>query len=90
MGLLKDKPYKTLLPLLFPLASHFLFTTPPHERARPPEDLAGFVEGQGKPCRVVTLEHSLLEAVEWGTHICICGSLYLLGALRGRLVQLAA
>lgn len=84
-GVLTDKDAEQMLGLLAPHARRLLLTTPPSPRAQDPTGLLRFLEG----CEGVEVEPDpgkaleRLLAVGEGTMV-ICGSIYLVGVLRGR------
>jgi dihydrofolate synthase/folylpolyglutamate synthase len=84
-GVLGDKKVPEMLPPLARRSGRVILTRPPGNRAVPPGELAGWVEGT--PVEVVedsvqALERGLEGAREEGVPLLICGSLYLVGELR--------
>ncbi len=81
LGVLQDKDWPELLPLLAPLAAEFLCITPDSPRALPAETLAAAINGvPAQACE--SLEEALRLADASGLPCCACGSLYYIGYLR--------
>ena len=85
-GVLADKDYQDMLSLLAPRARTIVLTAPPNPRAKDPAELAlllGSREGvvvEPDPAR------ALARALALGGEILVvCGSIYLVGEIRGRL-----
>jgi len=89
-GVLADKDAAAMLSALAPRASRLVLTTPPTPRARPPETLVPLLP-TGSPAEVVpdpaaALDRALAAALEAGADtLVVCGSIYLVGAVRGLL-----
>jgi len=85
-GVLADKDYQDMLSLLAPRARRIVLTAPPNPRAKDPAELApllGRREGvvvEPDPARA--LERALALG---GEILVVCGSIYLVGEIRGRL-----
>jgi dihydrofolate synthase/folylpolyglutamate synthase len=85
-GVLGDKDYGDMLALLAPRARRIVLTAPPNPRAKAPAELApllGDREGvlvEPDPGRA--LDRALALA---GEILVVCGSIYLVGEIRGRL-----
>lgn len=81
MGVMADKDYTDILALMEPLAERFITLAPDSPRAMPPKELAAMI-------KTVPAEaaNSIGEAValarEYGTPVCVFGSLYYIGAVR--------
>lgn len=88
-GILKDKPYKEIIGRLSKCASVIIATQPESKRALTAAELADCVMDKGK--EVLILENcyeAIDKAVEMASKddiVCVTGSLYLIGALRGYL-----
>jgi dihydrofolate synthase/folylpolyglutamate synthase len=80
-GVLRDKSYAGMARLLAPLAGRVILTEPASPRALPPQRLRRFF--RGRRCRVEPdPERALAVAKKYKTTIIVCGSLYLVGAMR--------
>jgi dihydrofolate synthase/folylpolyglutamate synthase len=83
-GALADKPVAEMLPPLVARAATVVLTTAPSPRAVPAAQLAGLASG-----RAVIVEpdpsRALAHALRGAAPLLVCGSLYLVGAVRGRL-----
>jgi len=87
-GVLDDKEAEGMLPLLAARAGRLLLTRPPGGRGRDPEELVGLLP-EGREAEVVAdaeaaLGRALSAAGEARTLV-VCGSIYLVGAVRGLL-----
>lgn len=79
-GALADKDAGEMLDLLTPRARRIVLTTPPSERARPPEQIA---EQLGYPAEVEPDPGKALDrALAGATPLVACGSIYLIGEIR--------
>lgn len=86
LGVLADKDYSSMAGELLPLAREFFTVTPDSERAMPAGELADHLRGRGAratPCGTVRegLDRALAAAGPRDT-VCVCGSLYMIGAAR--------
>jgi dihydrofolate synthase/folylpolyglutamate synthase len=85
-GVLADKAVAEMLDLLVPHVRTLILTTPPSPRAKDPAELARLLEGRPdviiEPDPAKALDRLL--ALE-GEIAVACGSIYLIGELRGRL-----
>lgn len=85
-GVLDDKDADLMTAALAPLAASFTVTRPPSPRARDPEEVAALIPGAEV---VEPVDAALFEvearAQREGGWVVACGSLYLIGALRGLL-----
>jgi dihydrofolate synthase/folylpolyglutamate synthase len=87
-----DKDLASMITALKPIASAFIATSVPHERARSADQLAAEikrmvgvpVEAFASPVAAVT------RALELGRRAVACGSIYMIGPLRGRLIDSGA
>lgn len=90
VGILKDKDVEEMVRLLAPAVGAAVCTRPLSPRAAEPERLARAFVACGRPARTV---EDLREALELARKlagvrglVCVCGSLYLVGAVRSFLV----
>lgn len=90
-GILGDKDVDKMLEILMPMADGVVTTLPDSPRAMAPELLAEKVR---KYCHKVEVESDPIKAVYKGLSmvgqngmVCVCGSLYLIGAIRPYLVR---
>ncbi len=86
-GALADKPAAAMLELLAPQASALILTTPPSDRAMPAADLAAF--SPLADTRIVADPSAALELareIAGSGTILVCGSLFLVGMARSRLL----
>ena len=87
-----DKDLKNMIGALAPVASSFIATTVPHARARAAEDLAEEirqltsvpVDAAAPP------EAAVARALQHSKRAVACGSIYMIGPLRGRLIEAGA
>ncbi|MDI3281469.1 MAG: folylpolyglutamate synthase/dihydrofolate synthase family protein, partial [Bacillota bacterium] len=90
VGILKDKDVKEMVRLLAPVVGAAVCTRPPSPRAAEPEQLAGAFAACGCPARAAEEPREALELARKlaGAQglVCVCGSLYLVGAVRPLLV----
>ena len=91
IGMLDDKPYRSILKLLVPVSDRVIFTRPTINRALPPETLQASAATLRRPSRVIpeagdalayALETAAAEEV-----ICVAGSLYLVGDVKSAIAQ---
>ena len=83
-GVLGDKDVADMLGPLAKRARRIVLTTPASDRARPPEELAALLPGREVEV-VPDLEQALERALQPGTRLVVCGSIYLIGEVRKRL-----
>ncbi|HUO86850.1 MAG TPA: Mur ligase family protein [Thermoanaerobaculia bacterium] len=86
-GALADKDAGEMLAALAPLAGELILTRPPHERGRAPDTLRATLprgsRAEDEPDHAVALERALAVAGDRGADtVVVCGSLYLVGAVR--------
>jgi len=87
-AVMRDKDVPGILAPLLPFASPLVLTAPPMERAMPPEAIADVVRRAGT---VAGLEvepdpgAALERAWTHGPTVCVCGSIFLVGDVLGRL-----
>jgi len=73
---------------LLPFASPLVLTAPPMERAMPPEAIADLARRTGAVAGMeVEPDHGAALERAWahGPTICVCGSIFLVGEVLGRL-----
>jgi dihydrofolate synthase / folylpolyglutamate synthase len=87
IGVMRDKHAGAILSHLVPLASTVVCTEAPTARALPSADLAAVArDTPGAPTDVRTIADpaaALEDACRPGSRVVICGSIFLIGALRG-------
>ncbi|HMB52855.1 MAG TPA: folylpolyglutamate synthase/dihydrofolate synthase family protein [Thermoanaerobaculia bacterium] len=88
-GVLDDKEAERMLPLLAERAGKVVLTRPPGDRGRDPEELVGLLP-EGCEAEVVAgvedaLQRALATAGRAKTLV-VCGSIFLIGAVRGQLL----
>lgn len=86
MAVSGDKPIDSILQTLLPLGQAVVFTAPRSSRTPPvdPSELARRAEELIETIQVEPkAERALVQAKELGDLICVCGSLYLVGEVRG-------
>jgi dihydrofolate synthase/folylpolyglutamate synthase len=83
IGILDDKPYKTMLKDLLPYCKKAILTRPKIDRALPPEKLYEIAGQMMSDIRIIPdVDKAILHAVESASPddaICIAGSLYVVG-----------
>ena len=87
-----DKDLQNMIAALAPVAASFIATTVPHARARTAEQLAAEIRGlvsvpvvaAGSPLDAVA------RALELSSRAVACGSIYMIGPLRARLLESGA
>jgi dihydrofolate synthase / folylpolyglutamate synthase len=86
-GVLKDKKYGEMVKRLCPLADEVIITLPDTDRAVPPEALQSIISKYCRKTEVVTKPiDAFRKAISVATAddlICVCGSLYLVGEVKG-------
>lgn len=88
-GVLADKDWSAMLEEILPLAKEFYTIAPESERAMSASDLAGCLAGRG--ARAIPCESAgeglnrALAAAGPEDAVCVCGSLYMIGAVRSLL-----
>ena len=90
-GVLTDKNAAEMLGALVPHARRLILTTPPSPRALDPASLLSYIKGMGD----VEVEPDPAQALDRllagdGEILVVCGSIYLIGELRGRLTAISA
>lgn len=89
-GLLGDKEAESILPPLAEVARGVVLTRPPHGRGRDPGELAPLLAAEGRAAAAVEpdLDRALDRALGLGGEtLLVCGSFYLVGAVRRMLRQ---
>jgi dihydrofolate synthase/folylpolyglutamate synthase len=93
-GAMRDKDLTEIAATLFPAARHLILTRPANPRAAQPDELARFIPSGFNSGRL-TLAASSAEALEAarrltppGGLVCVTGSLYLVGEIRQREIEL--
>ena len=93
-GVLKDKKYGEMVKRLCPLADQMIITLPDSERAVPPEVLLPVVTKYCRKTEVVMKPidafWKALSSAAADDLICVCGSLYLVGEVKGYLASSSA
>ena len=84
-GALGDKDVSEMLVPLAKKARKIILTTPASDRARPPEELASLLGGREEVEVVPHLGQALDHALQPGTRLVVCGSIYLIGEVRKQL-----
>lgn len=90
-GVLTDKDAAEMLGALAPHARRLILTTPPSLRAQDPAGLLPYLKGMGN----VEIEPDPARALERllagdGETLVVCGSIYLIGEVRGRVIAILA
>ena len=85
MGVMADKDYAHILPLVTPLAARFICLTPDSPRALPAAALAARIEAVPAETAAGPGE-AIAQARSYGDPVCAFGSLYYIGALRALLL----
>jgi dihydrofolate synthase/folylpolyglutamate synthase len=87
-----DKDLKNMIGALAPIASAFIATTVPNARARSAEDLARAIgELTSVPVEAISSpEAAVARALEQSKRAVACGSIYMIGPLRARLIAAGA
>lgn len=91
-GVLRDKDAGRMLAALEPLAATLTLAAPSSPRARIPEDLLDLLPAAARAKATViagdiaAVEHALARAAGEGGWVVVCGSLYLVGAVRAWLL----
>ncbi len=83
-GALRDKDVGEMLPLLGGGATRVVLTTPASPRAIPPEELLSLLP-EGSAEVVPDPRDALVAALDSARPVVVCGSLYLVGAIRAEL-----
>jgi dihydrofolate synthase/folylpolyglutamate synthase len=91
IGVMRDKNVAEIASTLLPHVSSVTATAAPTPRAIPPEDLARHLRAAG--ARDVVVEHDPARAIdrafEKAQFVCVAGSIFLVGAVRGGLKRRA-
>jgi dihydrofolate synthase/folylpolyglutamate synthase len=85
---MRDKDVEGMLRALLPAVGEVVVTTPPTPRAADARELAARVRALARGRRVEVVDEPLAAvelALEYGHTICVAGSIYLAGAVRGAL-----
>lgn len=85
-GALSDKDAGGALASLLPIAGRVVLTTPPAARGRPAASLRDAI-GDREPIVEPDPRRATLAALELGRPVLVCGSIYLVGAVRRMLRQ---
>jgi dihydrofolate synthase/folylpolyglutamate synthase len=86
-GVLTDKDAAEMLAALAPHARRLILTTPPSPRAQDPAGLLRFLEGQENVEVEPDPERALDQLLSGdGEILVVCGSIYLIGEIRGRVM----
>ena len=84
-GVMADKDYVTMYPMLMPYAERFLCVTPDNPRALPAKDLRKFLRSRGADAEACkSIQEAAEEAVKAyrnGSSVLCCGSLYMMAEL---------
>lgn len=89
MAALSEKDARGMIEPLLPLADEVIFTQPGSARTAPasPEELARWARSKGKPSSAVADSRQAVELASERAGddglVCVCGSLYLVGEVRG-------
>lgn len=84
-GVLADKAVPDMLALLAPHARHLILTTPPNPRAKDPAEVAALLGDRPGVIVEPAPERALERLLALGGEVAVvCGSIYLIGELRGR------
>jgi dihydrofolate synthase/folylpolyglutamate synthase len=90
-GVLADKAVPEMLALLAPHARHLILTTPPNPRAKDPAEVAALLGNRPDMTLEPDPERALERLLNLGGEVAVvCGSIYLIGELRGRVRERAA
>jgi dihydrofolate synthase / folylpolyglutamate synthase len=83
-----DKDLRNMIGALAPIASTFITTTVPHARARSADELAGEIRQlTAVPVEAAdSAEAAVARALEQSKRAVACGSIYMIGPLRARLI----
>lgn len=86
IGILDDKPYRSMMKLLLPCCRRVILTKPVINRALPPETLYEAAKGLVEEIKVIpSVKEALLYAMETAgpeETICVAGSLYVVGEVK--------
>ncbi|MEP6783471.1 MAG: cyanophycin synthetase, partial [Acidobacteriota bacterium] len=88
-----DKDLANMIAALAPVASAFIATSVPHTRARTAEQLAAEIRALAKDTPVEAIGDPLAavtRALEHSSRAVACGSIYMIGPLRARLIDQGA
>jgi dihydrofolate synthase/folylpolyglutamate synthase len=84
-----DKDLANMIGALAPVASAFIATTVPNPRARPADQLAAEIRALTKSLpveRIASPEAAVARALELSPRAVACGSIYMIGPLRAKLI----
>jgi dihydrofolate synthase/folylpolyglutamate synthase len=88
-----DKDTAAMVTALTPAASMFVATTVPHTRARPAEEMAAEIRRYAGDVPVIAVpdpQAAVVRALEHAPKVVACGSIYMIGPLRSRLLAAGA
>lgn len=88
-----DKDTAAMIKALAPAASMFVATTVPSARARPAEEMAAEIQRHAPDTPVIAVSEpnmAVARALEHAPKVVACGSIYMIGPLRARLIQAGA
>jgi len=87
-----DKDLKNMIAPLVPVASAFIPTTVPHARARTADQLADEIRGMTSVTveAIASPQAAVARALEQSKRAVACGSIYMVGPLRARLIEAGA
>jgi dihydrofolate synthase/folylpolyglutamate synthase len=87
-----DKDLTNMIGALAPVASTFIATTVPHARARTADQLAAEIQQLtgGAVEAIAAPEAAVARALEQSKRAVACGSIYMVGPLRARLIEAGA
>jgi dihydrofolate synthase/folylpolyglutamate synthase len=89
LAAMADKDVKGMLAALVPVASAFVATTVPHARALPADQLAADIRAFAPSLLVDSIawpDSAVERALEQSKRAVACGSIYMIGPLRARLI----
>jgi dihydrofolate synthase/folylpolyglutamate synthase len=91
LGVMRDKNVSEIIRTLLPHVSRVIATAAPTPRARPADELAGYLRDAGATDVVVEPDASraIERALERASTVCVAGSIFLVGAVRDGLMRRA-
>jgi dihydrofolate synthase/folylpolyglutamate synthase len=84
-GVMRDKQFQEMLLILRPFVHQFVFTRPQSSRAQDPSDLAKLHPGSHAESSAASAIAYVQANAPAGYTVVVCGSLYLIGEVRGML-----
>lgn len=93
LAAMADKDANSMIEALAPAASAFIATTVPHARARSADQLAAEIREQSPSIPVESIaspDEAVARALEHSRRAVACGSIYMIGPLRSRLLAAGA